>query len=75
MESREEQYRADVRITQHIWSPRLEVDRAPISWGTSVHEFQKGRAGHIAEALDQALLLPRTWTAIGVSNKTTSSCL
>ena len=38
-------------MTQRIWSPRLEVDGAPIPWGASVREFQKGRAGYIAEAL------------------------
>ena len=57
VESREEQHRADVRMTQRIWSPQLEMDRAPIPWGASVREFQKGRAGHIAEALEQPLLL------------------
>ena len=30
LESREEQRRADMRVTQCIWSPRLEVDGAPI---------------------------------------------
>ena len=59
MESREEQHRADVRMTQRIWSPWLEVDGAPIPQGASVHEFQKGRVGHIAEALEQPLLLPK----------------
>ena len=59
VESREEQHRADVRVTQHIWSPRLEVDRAPIPWGASVREFQKGRVGHITKALEQPLLLPK----------------
>ena len=44
-------------MTQRIWSPRLEVDGAPIPWGASVREFQKGQAGHIAEALEQPLLL------------------
>ena len=59
MESREEQHRADVRMTQCIWSPWLEVDGAPIPWGASVCEFQKRRAGYIAEALEQPLLLPK----------------
>ena len=39
MESREEQHRADVCMPQCIWSPRLEVDEAPIPWGASVREF------------------------------------
>ena len=59
VESREEQHRADVHITQRIWSPLLEVDGAPIPWRASVCEFQKGRTGHIAEALEQLLLLPK----------------
>ena len=59
VESREEQYRVDVRMTQCIRSPQLEVDGAPTSWGASVHEFQKGRTGYIAEALEQPLLLPK----------------
>ena len=46
-------------MTQCIWSPWLEVDEAPIPWGASVREFQKGRVGHIAEALKQPLLLPK----------------
>ena len=48
-----------MRMTQRIWSPRLEVDGAPIPWDASVREFQKGQAGHIAEALEQPLLLPK----------------
>ena len=59
MESREEQNRADVRVTPRTWSPRLEVDGAPIPWNASVREFQRGRAGYIAEALEQPLLLPK----------------
>ena len=63
MESREEQNRADMRITPHTWSPRLEVDGAPIPWNASVREFQRGRAGYIAEALEQPLLLPKDMDA------------
>jgi len=42
VDSREEQNRADVHMTQHTWSPRLEVDGAPIPWNASVREFQRG---------------------------------
>ena len=59
MDGREEQHGVDMRMTQHTWSPRLEVDGAPIPWGASVCEFQNGRAGYIAEALEQPLLLPK----------------
>ena len=59
MDNREKQHRVDVRMTQRIWSPRLEVDGAPIPWGVSVREFQKRRDGYIAEALEQPLPLPK----------------
>ena len=59
VESREEQHRVDVRMTQRVWSLQLEVDGAPIPWGASVREFQKERAGYIAKALEQPLLLPK----------------
>ena len=35
------------------------MDGAPIPWDASVREFQKGRAGYIAETLEQPLLLPK----------------
>ena len=63
MDSREEQNRADVRMTQCTWSPRLEVDEAPIPWIASVREFQRVRVGYIAEALEQPLLLPKDMDA------------
>ena len=50
-------------MTQRTWSPWLEVDRAPIPWGASVWEFQKGRAGYIPEALEHPLLLPKDMDA------------
>ena len=52
MESREVQHRADVHMTQRIWSLRLEVDEALIPWGASIREFQKRRTGYIVEALE-----------------------
>ena len=33
------------------------MDGAPIPWSASILEFQKGRASHIAEALEQPLFL------------------
>ena len=52
VDSQEEQNRADVRMTQRMWSLRLEVDGTPIPWNASVREFQRGRVGYIAEALE-----------------------
>ncbi|XP_023877146.1 uncharacterized protein LOC111989584 [Quercus suber] len=60
VESREEVFVADVRRGggPRIWSPRLELDGAPILWDTSLRNYDGGRAGYVAEALQQPLLLP-----------------
>ena len=49
--------------TPRIWSPKLELDGAPLAWDTSVRNYQGGQAGHIAEALEQPFLLPRDMDA------------
>ena len=36
---------------QRIWSPRLELDGAPISWDATLWESQRGQASFLAEAL------------------------
>lgn len=41
-----------------IWSPKLELEGAPILWETSLRNYDGGRAGYVAEALQQPLLLP-----------------
>ena len=46
-------------MSQRIWSPRLEVDGAPIPWNASVREYQRDRARYIAKALEQPILLPK----------------
>ena len=59
MDSREEQDRAEVHVASRTWSLRLEVDGASIPWNASIREYQRGRAGYIAEALEQPMLLPK----------------
>ena len=63
MESREDTHVADVHRPPHIWFPKLEVDGAPIAWDASIRSYQGGQAGHIAEALEQPLLLPKDMDA------------
>ena len=46
-----------MRRTLRTWSPKLEVDGVPIAWDTSIRNYQGGQVGHIAEALEQPLLL------------------
>ena len=59
VESRENPLAAQVRHPSCIWSPKLEVDGVPIAWNTSIRHYHGGHAGHVAEALEQPLLLPK----------------
>ena len=63
MESWDELERAEVCIPPCTWSPLLEVDGAANPYNALVREFNKGRAGYIAEALEQPMLLPRDMEA------------
>ncbi|XP_050241033.1 uncharacterized protein LOC126689917 [Quercus robur] len=52
----------DEAVTQRgprTWSPRIELDGAPILWDTTLWESQREPASFLAEALQQPLLLPR----------------
>lgn len=49
---------ADMRRGPRIWSQRLELDGTPISWETSLRNYDGGRAGYVAEVLEQPLILP-----------------
>ena len=48
-----------MHVTPRTWSPKLELDGVAIPYTASVQEYNKGRAGYIAEALEQPVLLPR----------------
>ena len=50
---------AQVRRLTRIWSPKLEEDGVPIAWDSSLRHYRGGHAGHVAEALEQPLLLPK----------------
>ena len=50
---------AQVRRPTRTWSPKLEVDGAPIAWDASLRHYRGGHAGHIAKALEQPLLLSK----------------
>ena len=45
------------------WSPKLEVDGVPIAWDASLRHYRGGHAGHVAQALEQPLLLPKDMEA------------
>ena len=50
---------AQVRCLTRIWSPKLEVDSVPIALDSSLKHYRGGHAGHVAEALEQPLLLSK----------------
>ena len=54
---------AQVRRPTRIWSPKLEVDDVPITWDSSIRHYRGGHTVHIAEALEQPLLLPKDMEA------------
>ena len=59
VDSREELPVAQVRRPTRTLSPKLEVDSAPIAWDASLRHYHGGHAGHVAETLEQPLLLPK----------------
>ena len=59
MESREESGGAEVRWGPRIWAPQLELEGVPIPWDATFWESQRTHVTHLAEALEQPLLLPR----------------
>ena len=52
VESREDPSVAEVRQQHHTWAPRLELDKAAISWNSFIREFQRGHSSYVAEALE-----------------------
>ena len=49
---------------QHaFWSPKLKVDGVPIAWDSSIRHYRGAHVGHVAEALEQPLLLPKDMEA------------
>ena len=42
-----------------IWNPLLKLDRAPLPLDSSIGDFQMRKAGYVADALEQPLLLPQ----------------
>ena len=63
VDSREDLPVAQVRCPSRIWSPKLEVGGVPIAWDFSIRRYHRGHAGHVVEALEQSLLLPKDMEA------------
>ena len=63
VDSQEELLVAQVCCPTRTWSPKLEVDSVPIAWDASLRHYRGGHAGHVAEALEQPLILPKDMKA------------
>ena len=63
IDSREEPPVAQVRRPTCTWSPKLEVDVVAIAYDASLRHYRGGHAGHVAESLEQLLLLPKDMEA------------
>ena len=50
---------SDRRPRVPVWNPPQELDGAHFPLDSSIRDFQKEKAGYMAEALEQPLLLPQ----------------
>ena len=57
-EGKEAKHMVEVRPLNPTWTLQLELDEAAVPWN-SLKEFQRGNAQHIANTLEQPLLLPK----------------
>ena len=46
------------RLRVQTWNPSLVLNESPLSLDSSIRDFQMGKAGYVANALEQPLLLP-----------------
>ena len=61
LDSRDE---VEVRRPQRTWAPRLEMKGVAIPYDVSIWDAPRGHANHLAQALQQPLLLPTNMESI-----------
>lgn len=52
-----------------VWNPMLELDGALLPMDSSIRDFQQGKAGYMANTLEQPLLLPQDMADLKSLNK------
>ena len=50
--------RAETQVGVPVWAPPLILDGAPLLSDASIRNSQQEKVGYVADALEQALLLP-----------------
>ena len=48
---------SDSQVEPPSWTPTLMLDGAPLPVSASIRDFQQGRAGYVADTMEQTLLL------------------
>ena len=54
----------DLRIKVSSWNPALVLDGSPFPTNSFIKDLQQGKAGYVADAVEQALLLPSDMTEL-----------
>lgn len=72
VESKEAEHLANVR--HPTWNPKLELDGTALPWNSSIREFQKGHAYHVAEVQEHPFLLPKDMEALRKTRQPELSC-
>ena len=62
----EAEQRGDHRAAAPAWAPRMDLDGASLLSDASIRDFQQGTARYVANAVEQSLLLPKTWLTLGL---------
>lgn len=65
--------RAESQIGVPAWMPALVLDGAPLPADASIKNFQQGKAGYVADVVEQALLLPEDMADLRSLGSTRSS--
>ena len=59
----------DLRARVPNWNPSLVLDGSPLSANLLIKDFQKGKARYVADAIEQALLLPEDMVDLRIMKK------
>ncbi|KAK9986691.1 hypothetical protein SO802_031642 [Lithocarpus litseifolius] len=50
--------KSDSKVRTLTWTPTISLDGTPLPADALIRDFQQGRVGYMADAVEQALLLP-----------------
>ena len=59
----------DLRARVPNWNPSLVLDGSPLPANSLIRDFQKGKARYVADAIEQALLLPEDMVDLRIIKK------